>query len=112
MTGYTNGRRHEYLVRDELEAFGYRCVRAAGSKGKADIVALKPGVVLLVQVKVGGPQIAPQERSDLFEMAQDAGALAIVAHKPLRQPITYRWLTGTGPKDWQTWAPTSLALNT
>jgi Holliday junction resolvase len=102
---YRNGRQNEYLVRDHLISLGYETVRAAGSKGKADIVALRPGEVLLVQVKASNPQISPAERTALVSMAVAAGAQPIVAHKPFRQPIVYRTLTGTGPKDWKPWYP-------
>lgn len=103
MSRYANGRSHEYLVRDDLEAAGYWCIRAAGSKGKADLVALRLGEVLLVQVKISGPQISPQERLGLFQTSLRTGAKPLVAHKPFRQPITYRRLTGAGPKDWEPW---------
>ena len=48
------GRRNEHKSRDWLEAQGYFVVRAAGSKGDWDLVALHPGPerpVMLVQVK-------------------------------------------------------------
>jgi Holliday junction resolvase len=105
VTNYQSGRANEYRIRDDLVGFGYECVRAAGSKGKADIVALRPGEVLLVQVKASNPQIAPAERVALVEMATAAGALPLVAHKPSRKPVVYRRLTGVGPKDWIPWLP-------
>jgi Holliday junction resolvase len=103
---YARGRAHEYAVRDALEAEGFWCARAAGSKGKADIVALRAGErPVLVQVKAGGPQVSPAEREALYGAAVLAGALPVVAHKPFRAEITYRELTGFGPKDWVPWSP-------
>jgi Holliday junction resolvase len=46
------GRRREYTVRDILRARGFDVVRAAGSLGPADLVALHPSLpTLMVQVK-------------------------------------------------------------
>lgn len=103
MTNYTTGRSLEYKVRDNLEADGYQCIRAAGSKGKADIVALKPGETLLVQVKTSNPQLTPTDRKALLELARLTGAIPIVAWKPTRKPIVYRELLGVGPRDWRPW---------
>lgn len=110
MTNYTAGRSLEYRVIADLERDGYVCVRAAGSKGAADIVALKPGQVLLVQAKRSGGTIPPLERATLLAKAAAINlpgrmeALPIVAHptKP-RGPLTYRLLTGQGPADWTAW---------
>ena len=103
VTNYTTGRSLEYKVRDNLEADGYACIRAAGSKGQADIIALKPGEVLLVQVKARNPQLTPADRKTLLELARITGAVPIVAWKPTRKPIEYRELLGVGPKDWRPW---------
>jgi Holliday junction resolvase len=53
---YINGRNFEWKVRDHLAANGYDVVRAAGSKGgtKADLIAFKPGQLLIVQCKRNG----------------------------------------------------------
>lgn len=47
---YEAGRRLEWEVKADLEALGYIVIRAAGSHGHADLVALNPrknGVILL-----------------------------------------------------------------
>lgn len=58
MSGYRQGGYYEALAVDQLEAAGFTCWQARGSKGAADIVAMRchtgdgPGPrVLLVQVK-------------------------------------------------------------
>ena len=107
-TNYRNGRAYEYLIRDALEADGYSCIRAAGSKGKADLVCLKLGEVLLVQVKRTNPQLSPTDRADLLELARITGGRAIVAHKPSRKPVIYRELTGPGPKDHKPFYPDQI----
>ena len=53
---YQAGRRQEYVVKRKYERAGYWCVRAAGSKGSWDIVALGDTAenrydVRLIQVK-------------------------------------------------------------
>jgi Holliday junction resolvase len=103
VSNYTNGRALEYAVIADLENDGYRCTRAAGSKGVADIIALKPGEVLLVQVKRSNPQLPPRERVALWELSRYLRAVPIVACRIPRKPITYRELTGTGPGDWIEW---------
>jgi len=45
------GRRLEHRTIRLLEAAGYRCTRAAGSKGVWDIIAIGPCGVRLLQIK-------------------------------------------------------------
>jgi len=45
---YRKGARYERRAREELEAKGYYVMRSAGSRGPADLIAVK---VLYVQVK-------------------------------------------------------------
>jgi len=52
---YYKGRRYEYKARKLLEQEGFEVVRSAASKGKWDLVAVKPGCVRLIQVKKGKP---------------------------------------------------------
>jgi Holliday junction resolvase len=110
VTAYTNGAAFERRVMTALENDGYQCLRAAGSKGAADLIALKPGQTLLVQVKLTNPQLAPTERITLTHLAKLCGALPIVAWRTkLRGPIGFRELTGTGPKDHRPWTPDEAA---
>lgn len=52
MTNYTRGRVAEWEMRRILENSGWRCVRAAGSKGPIDLVAFnKRGLVRMIQCK-------------------------------------------------------------
>jgi len=53
MTHYDKGRRAEWIVRDYFKSLGYTVTRAAGSKGPADLIAHKPSLIWLVQVKSG-----------------------------------------------------------
>lgn len=51
MSNQAKGRRNEWRSRDMLESLGYDVVRAAGSRGRWDLVAISPTEVVLVQVK-------------------------------------------------------------
>lgn len=104
---YRSGRDFEYEVRDHLEAEGYWVTRAAGSKTKVDLVAIKPGQVLLVQCKRNG-RISPAERTEMLRLAALLPGTAIPVHahrltRPAR--VGYARLTGTGPNDRQDWTP-------
>ncbi|WP_125777165.1 Holliday junction resolvase [Antribacter gilvus] len=105
MTHYQRGRRLEWDVQHDLAAHGYITLRAASSKGAADVIGFKPGQVVFVQAKTNG-LIPPAERVALLHLASlIPGALAIVAARPT---TTYRRLTGPGPKDWVSWTPDEL----
>lgn len=56
MRSYRKGYRYEQKARKQLEAAGYNVIRSAGSKGPADLVAVKVTMegyvqILYVQVK-------------------------------------------------------------
>lgn len=91
MSNYSNGAAHERRTKLKLEADGYYVIKSAGSKGAADLVALKPGQILLVQGKLSG-HLPPAEWNDLWELAGRLGALAIVV---IRGQKMFRI---TGPK--------------
>jgi hypothetical protein len=106
MSGYRQGRDVEWAVVHDLTDNGYECTRAASSKGVADVIAIKAGQVLLVNVK-RTTMPGPDERRALFAVAMllPGVGIPLVALKPARQSLTYRVLYGTGPKDWLPWAP-------
>lgn len=104
MNEYREGRRVEYAVIAHLQEQGYDTIRAASSKGLADVVAIKPGQVLLVNVKRTTPP-GPAERADLLRVAASLPGVAVplVALKPRREGLTFRRLTGPGPREWVAW---------
>ena len=106
MSGYEDGRRVEWAVVHDLQANGYETTRAASSKGAADVIAIKAGQVLLVNVKRTTPP-GPDERADLLRVAAMLPGVCIplVALRPFREPLSYRRLVGGRPKDWVAWAP-------
>lgn len=110
MTKYDAGRRFEWQIRDALIEDGYDVIRSAGSKGKVDLVAIKPGQLLFVQAKING-LCPPAERAELIRVSGRGGALPIVAYKGTegrQRPIRYRLLTGPGPKEFTDWTPDEI----
>lgn len=89
-TNYQRGRAFEYRTREKLLKRGASYVmRAAQSKGKADLLALFPyddyarcGIHWLVQCKYsihGGGRLSPGEGADLVELANQTGGVPVLA---------------------------------
>lgn len=96
---YRAGAQFERDVVIELRAEGYDVIRAAGSKGKIDVLAFKPGQTLAIQCKLHGT-IGPAERAEVLRLAAILTAVPLVAYKEPRQARPhYARLTGPGPKD-------------
>ena len=102
MSRYSQGRDVEYAVIDHLKAHGYDTIRAASSKGLADVVAIGDAHVLLVNCK-RTQMPGPGERADLLRVAARVSAIPLVALKPFREALVFRRLTGPGPRDWYPW---------
>jgi len=91
---YKVGRRFEYRVRDLLTKHGYFVVRAAASKGIADLVALKLSMLpLLVQSKMHGV-LGKDEWDMLFDVSTAHGAVPIFARKDAKRRVELFRLTG------------------
>lgn len=105
------GRNFENQIQHDLERFGYRTMRSAGSKGAADVVAFGPRSILFIQAKISQGTVSPAERRGVLALADLYGshiALPLTATK--RSVWTdYRLLTGPGPKDWTPWEPEPTA---
>lgn len=95
MTNYAAGTRFEHRVRDHLTANGYQVVRSAGSKTKIDLIALKPGQVLLIQCKRNGA-LPPAEWNALVTLAAVLpGLIPVLAYAgPLGRGLHLTELTG------------------
>jgi len=76
---YAKGRRFEWKVRDYLRKKGFTVIRAAASK-PIDLVALRPGEVLLVECKYNSPLTKARKR-ELLELAKATGAKVVIASK-------------------------------
>jgi Holliday junction resolvase len=109
------GRTFERTVARALTADGYLVIRAAGSRGAGDLVAVKPGQILLVQCKLGGAgDLGPAEWNAFRAVAESAGALPILAYRPGLRGLAYWRLTGVkdGPRKTppaQPWTPDEMA---
>jgi len=53
---YRKGHRWELKVKKMWETKGFVVYRSAGSKGAADLIALKDGKIVLIQVKINKKQ--------------------------------------------------------
>ena len=109
MSRYDGGADLERAAKKLLEDNGYYVVRSAGSKGAADLAALKPGEVLLVQCKKGGRYLEPAERVALRKLAISLQATCLVArwHKEGRsaRTVAFDELTSMGPAGFRSWSP-------
>jgi Holliday junction resolvase len=105
MTNYSRGRALEYDTRDLLKAEGYEVIRAAGSKGKIDLVAFKTGEWLFVQCKIDG-WIPPAERAELWRLAKIADAQALVAFRD--KGVKFKELR-LDCNSWLPWSPDRVA---
>lgn len=105
MSNYNRGRELEYRVKDFLTDNGYWCIRAASSKGIADLVAMKAGETLMVSCKTKTLP-GPAERVELVRVARMVGAVPIVATRGARgtgRPLLRRLLgDGSDPKGVET----------
>jgi Holliday junction resolvase len=77
MKRYRKGADKERRLKKKLEKEGYWVVRAAGSKGVADLVAIKDGRPYLIQVK--HERIARKEAQQLKAIADACGAVPVLA---------------------------------
>ena len=87
-TRYRRGANIEYRAKAALQSQGYLVIRAAGSHGPADLVAMRPAFdswkrqtgpeVLLVQCKRSKNRLTPGEKSELAWIADRLGCSAVL----------------------------------
>lgn len=102
-TPYRTGRKVEYAVRFDLISRGYPIVmRAAQSKGPADLIAIKTGTIMLIQCKKA-LAMPTGEWNVLLSLAMSIAAVPVMAGQPDGKRIVYYKLTGrkTGGKSRQ-----------
>ena len=78
MSNYSRGANFERRVKKYLENGGYLVIRSAGSHSPVDLVALRAGEVLLIQVKLNG-EIPQVEAEQLIEIARENQCQALLA---------------------------------
>lgn len=86
MNTSSKGRRAEYRVRTLLERAGYVVVRAAASKGPADLVAWNTTAIRFVSVKSGQQYASSSEREALRLLPRPACATVEIWRLPDRRP--------------------------
>lgn len=98
---YQSGNRYEVKVADVLRGVGFLVIQTRGSKGYADLVAVRRGRLVLVQVKSGYEAeraMTHEEWNGLYYMGEEYGAEAVLACCVPRRPTRYLRLTGSHRK--------------
>lgn len=73
---YVRGAAFERQVKAYLEAQGWFAIRAAGSHGLVDVLAITPtGSVCFIQCKTGKAKMSKQDKMDLDALASKYGAI-------------------------------------
>jgi Holliday junction resolvase len=96
---YVKGRTFEYKIATIFRRKGYYVVRAAGSHGPADLVAVKRKQrVIFIQCKKGTGGVDMEEHNKLFRSALEAGAIPVIASAEDRKPTVFKVITGIALK--------------
>jgi len=76
---YIKGRHYEYLMKKKLEKEGYKVIRAAGSHGEWDLVAIHPILreIKLLQIKYKKKHLSKEKLSILGNYMVYAGTVII-----------------------------------
>lgn len=97
-TNYQRGREFEYRTRKRLREMGaVYIMRAASSKGAADLISLWPArldnifdsQVWLIQCKMDG-KLPKKEREELQRLAKETGKRAVLAYKSKRGTLLFK----------------------
>jgi Holliday junction resolvase-like predicted endonuclease len=109
VSGYRNGADLERAVKHDLEDNGYLLViKSGGSKGKVDVIAMKPGEIVLVQCKLSGA-MSPADRVNLRKLALTLCAVPVLARwvkeGTAARAIGYTELISMGPAGNRPWTP-------
>jgi Holliday junction resolvase len=98
---YKKGRAFEYATRNVLRGLGYFVLRSPQSRSPLDLVAIKPGTVLMVQCKAGGCSLGSDERVALLELCVTAGSVPIIAFRLLGHGVHFKKIEPQGFSDVQ-----------
>lgn len=80
ITGYRKGANFENQVRCILIDDGWFAIRSSGSHSVIDVMAIKLGIVWLIQCRTAG-NLSGKEREELFTLAEKHKAVPILAYK-------------------------------
>lgn len=103
MTAYRRGLYREVQTAAALMDDGYLVVASRGSHGVADLVAVKTGQVLAIQVKSGDAVLRDDWWNGLYEAATAHGAIPVIADWPKRGVLRLRRITGPHVPRTQRW---------
>lgn len=85
MSKYSKGAKFERDVIKYLEKKGMYCIRSAGSKGIADIIAFKRYMnktfVYLIQCKFGNASMSKKDKELLMNVAYKHGFIPLYIHR-------------------------------
>lgn len=90
---YAKGANFEREVQQLFIEAGFYAVRSAGSHGKVDVVAVGRARTYFIQCKTNG-EIASVEWNTLLTVANEVGAVAVIASKDIRGGIRLDALNG------------------
>jgi len=95
MGKYAIGARLENTTKDILLEDDWVAVRAAGSHGIIDVIAIKRGIVWFIQCRKGG-NLALEERKELVALAKKHGAISILVYKT-KEGIVFKEIKSKEP---------------
>jgi Holliday junction resolvase len=98
MTNYSRGYAFELKAWKDLQRHGYFIVRAGGSRGPVDLMAVAPGPqVLFIQCKRDG-RLSIEDRRDLYNLGMAFNATPILAYSD--KGVQYSEIEGDAYVDW------------
>jgi hypothetical protein len=107
MSTATNGRAREHRISKLMTAHGWlQIMRAAGSKGPADLAMLHPFLGLAwVQVGTAASKtLGPDARDRLVSIAEQTHALALLATSGPGVPTRFWVVTRETASNWKEWS--------
>lgn len=78
MSNYTRGRALEHRIKKKFLEKGFFVIRAAQSKGLADLVCVRHDMVIFIQCKLGGV-IGPEEWNLFYDQCLRVEAEPVIA---------------------------------
>ncbi len=102
-SAYQRGNNAERRACATLQRHGWYTWQTRGSKSAADIVAMRGGVVLLVQVKYGETEITGAEWNALYQLSTMIGAIPIYASTRPREGFLWVRMCGEHPRQSRVW---------
>jgi hypothetical protein len=111
---YRSGGRYEAKTADLFTAEGYACWLARGSKGAADVLAVKRGQIILIQVKSSrlGQAFDHKGWNALYRLAADLGVVPVWCHwTPYHRTPSLHRVTGLHARGSRHWPCEPFAVD-